>query len=83
MTDYQESVTTGQIDAGQSDPYVPLCFAGDTKTVADYLSTSYSCIILFGTFSGLSKLYLYMLNQNLQQQSKEVFLVLFERVEYV
>ena len=20
-----------QIDAGQSDPYVPLCFAGDTK----------------------------------------------------
>ena len=33
--DYQESVTTGQTDgqtdAGQSDPYVPLCFAGDTK----------------------------------------------------
>ena len=34
--DYQESVTTGQTDArtqtdaGQSDPYVPLCFAGDT-----------------------------------------------------
>ena len=41
MHDYQESVTTGQTDtqtdghtdAGQSDPYVPLCFAGDTKTV--------------------------------------------------
>ena len=33
MRDYQESVTTGQTDgqtdAGQSDPYVPLCFAGD------------------------------------------------------
>ena len=24
--------TDGQTDAGQSDPYVPLCFAGDTKT---------------------------------------------------
>ena len=23
----------GQTDAGQSDPYVPLCFAGDTKTL--------------------------------------------------
>ena len=31
MRDYQESVTTGQTDAGQSDPYVPLCFSGDTK----------------------------------------------------
>ena len=43
MRDYQESVNTGQTDgrtdrqtdgqtdAGQSDPYVPLCFAGDTK----------------------------------------------------
>ena len=38
--DYQESVTIGQTDArthtktdaGQSDPYVPLCFAGDTKS---------------------------------------------------
>ena len=42
MRDYQGSVTTGetdgrterQTDAGQSDPYVPLCFAGDTKTVS-------------------------------------------------
>ena len=37
MRDYQESVTTGQThtrtDAGQSNPYVPLCFAGDTKTL--------------------------------------------------
>ena len=37
MHDYQESVTTGQaerqIDARQSDPYVQLCFAGDTKTI--------------------------------------------------
>ena len=35
MCDYQESVTTGQTDgqtdAGQSDPYASLCFAGDTK----------------------------------------------------
>ena len=43
MPDYQESVTTGQTngqtDAGQSDPYVPLCFAGDTKiTNLDYFS---------------------------------------------
>ena len=42
--DYQESVTTeqtdgqtdGQTDAGQSDPYVPLCFAGDTKMQLKY-----------------------------------------------
>ena len=36
MFDYQGSVTTGQTDGqtdtGQSDPYVPLCFAGDTKS---------------------------------------------------
>ena len=37
MRDYQESVTTGQTltdeqtDGGQSDPYMPLCFAGDIK----------------------------------------------------
>ena len=41
MGDYQESVTTGQTDrqtdAGQSDPYVPLCFAGDTETKYDEL----------------------------------------------
>ena len=39
MHDYQESVTTGQTDtrtdARQSDPYVPLCFAGDTKTIGN------------------------------------------------
>ena len=37
LCDYQESVTTGQTDtqrdgqtdAGQSDPYVPLCFTGN------------------------------------------------------
>ena len=37
MRDYQESVTIGQIDGqtdtGQSDHYVPLCFAGNTKIV--------------------------------------------------
>ena len=40
MRDYQESVTTGQthiqtdrqIDARQSDPYVPLCYTDNTKT---------------------------------------------------
>ena len=43
MRDYQDSVTTGQThtrtdgqtDAGQSDPYVPLCFPGDTITIED------------------------------------------------
>ena len=37
MCDYQESVTTAvldrQTDAGQSDPYVPLCFAGNTINI--------------------------------------------------
>ena len=41
MRDYQESVTSGQTDrqtdgqtdAGQSDTYVPLCFASYTKKV--------------------------------------------------
>ena len=28
--------THTQTDAGQSDPYVPLCFAGDTKIVAAF-----------------------------------------------
>ena len=32
MRDYQESVTKVQTDAEQSDPYVPLCFAGNTKS---------------------------------------------------
>ena len=31
-TDRQtDGQTDGQTDDGQSDPYVPLCFAGDTK----------------------------------------------------
>ena len=38
MRDYQESVITGQTDTGQSDPYMPLCFAGDTKITAIILS---------------------------------------------
>ena len=29
-----DTQTDGQTDTGQSDPYVPLCFAGDTKHVA-------------------------------------------------
>ena len=44
MCDYQESVTTrqtgkqidGRTDAGQSDPYVPLCFAGDQKKESNF-----------------------------------------------
>ena len=31
MRDYWKSMTTRQTDAGQSDPYVPLWFTGDTK----------------------------------------------------
>lgn len=31
LCDYIKSVTTGQTDTGQSDLYVPLCFACDTK----------------------------------------------------
>ena len=35
MRDYQESMTTeqidGQTDVGQSYPYVPLCFTGNTN----------------------------------------------------
>ena len=27
--------TDGRTDAGQSDPYVPLCFAGDTKAIRE------------------------------------------------
>ena len=41
LCDYKESMTTRQTDirtdrqtdAGQSDPYMPLCFAGDTKNM--------------------------------------------------
>ena len=29
----QHARTHTQTDAGQSDPYVPLCFAGDTKSI--------------------------------------------------
>ena len=33
MHDYQESVPTGQTDTRQSDPYVPLCFTRDAKSI--------------------------------------------------
>ena len=36
LRDYQESMTSGQTDARQSDPYVPLCFAGDTKMSVEF-----------------------------------------------
>ena len=61
MRDYQERVTTGQThtqtdgqaDAGQSDPYVPLCFAGDTKSIcSDRLHSAHleasSCLMAQG-----------------------------------
>ena len=38
MTTKKCGQTNGQTDAGQSDPYVPLCFAGDTKTLSFVLS---------------------------------------------
>ena len=40
MSDYQESVTTEQTDAGESDPNVLLCFAGDTITANVILPTA-------------------------------------------
>ena len=55
MRDYQESVTIGQThaqtDAGQSDPYVPLCFAGDTITnINNRDCYVYACIRHSGHF---------------------------------
>ena len=48
MLDYQENMNTGQTDrrtdrqtdAGQSDPYVPLCFAGDIKMAPFCMNTA-------------------------------------------
>ena len=54
MRDYQESVTTGQTDRHthrdrrrKSDPYVPLCFAGDTTIEVDYISHLHLCTSLY------------------------------------
>ena len=70
ICDYQESVTTGQThgqtDAGQSDPYVPLCFAGDTKTDSQQ-----------GSFRGHISLTFYLLTL----KSKGVFLSLSSESE--
>ena len=48
MRDYQESVTTGQTDTqtdvGQNDPYVPLCFEGDTKRRSDRNMFALACL---------------------------------------
>ena len=44
-----ESVTEKcdrQTDEGQSDPYVSLCFAGDTKKLCSYIDNESSKIIL-------------------------------------
>ena len=54
IRDYQKIVTTGQTDAGQSDPYLRLCFAGDTIMYMHWLycwfrkfsSGLYTCIAL-------------------------------------
>ena len=35
--------TDGQTDTGQSDPYVPLCFAGDTKVTCVQWFHAFSC----------------------------------------
>ena len=34
---WTDTHTDGQTDAVQSDPYVPLCFAGDTKTTSMFI----------------------------------------------
>ena len=39
--------TDRQTDDGQSDPYVPLCFAGDTK---NYMSCVFTCISQLFTY---------------------------------
>ena len=54
MCDYQESVTTGQTDAltdgqtdaGQSDSYMPLCFAGDTKSKSNATKVELDTILI-------------------------------------
>ena len=61
--DYQESVTTGQTDAGQSDPYVPLCFAGDTKTnEIIIMGLTVICVIILSYF--ISSVYFLGLKPN-------------------
>ena len=41
IRDYKESETAdGQTDAGQSDLYVPLCLAGNTKRGFDSCTTA-------------------------------------------
>ena len=74
MRDYHESVTTGQTDrqtdrrtrtdrqtdAGQSDPYVPLCFAGNTQTrINQYIIcfnfVPFKCYIHITNINSLSK----------------------------
>ena len=58
MRDYLESATTGQTDrrterqtdAGQNDPYVPLCFAGDIK-IPSCLPSEPTFLFCFSFFS--------------------------------
>ena len=47
VTDRQtDGRTDGQTDDGQSDPYVSLCFAGDTKTTLPLLQNRDLAIII-------------------------------------
>ena len=46
--------THTQTDAGQSDPYVPLCFAGDTKLIAQVWWKSTQRFSLYGVHKLIS-----------------------------
>ena len=64
MCDYQESVTTRQIDrqteAGQSDPNVPLCFSSDKKTKNQIGSCSGHMLIWVSPWHYDPKIYRYL-----------------------
>ena len=56
--------TDGRTDTGQSDPYVPLCFAGDTKTRAPMGHWSF-------TWVQWAFLYLYKLDSRVKNLTTE------------
>ena len=53
MPDYQESVTTGQTHRRTPDPYVPLCFAGDTIKLDAKVETWLCCLRNLMKYSSL------------------------------
>ena len=58
--------TDGQTDAGQSDPYVPLCFAGDTKTRQGFKSRSKGknlCLITGNTLLKYESIFIWSCKQ--------------------